>query len=70
MVLDNCEHVIGACAELADALLHACPQLRIVATSREPLGVPGEAVWRVPSLALPGARAAAAADVGQATCSS
>ncbi|MFI9065185.1 ATP-binding protein [Streptomyces sp. NPDC053429] len=44
LVLDNCEHVIGAAAELADRLLTHCPGLRVLATSREPLGVPGEAV--------------------------
>jgi predicted ATPase/DNA-binding CsgD family transcriptional regulator len=53
LVLDNCEHLIHRCAEVADALLRACPQLRIVATSREPLGVPGEVTWRVPSLPFP-----------------
>ncbi|MGW1378553.1 BTAD domain-containing putative transcriptional regulator [Streptomyces sp. NPDC002446] len=44
LVLDNCEHVVGAAAELADLLLRRCPGLTVVATSREPLGVPGEAV--------------------------
>ncbi|HXW44887.1 MAG TPA: LuxR C-terminal-related transcriptional regulator [Streptosporangiaceae bacterium] len=53
LVLDNCEHLIRWCAELADSLLRACPQLRILATSREPLGVPGEVTWRVPSLPFP-----------------
>jgi predicted ATPase len=53
LVLDNCEHLVAACAELADHLLRACARLRLLATSREPLGVVGEAVWRVPSLALP-----------------
>jgi predicted ATPase/DNA-binding CsgD family transcriptional regulator len=53
VVLDNCEHLIGACAELVDALLHACPNLRILATSREALGIGGESVWLVPSLLLP-----------------
>jgi non-specific serine/threonine protein kinase len=52
-VLDNCEHVVDACAALADALLRACPDLRVLATSREALGVAGEAPHRVPSLALP-----------------
>ncbi|MFD7444392.1 BTAD domain-containing putative transcriptional regulator [Streptomyces sp. NPDC059909] len=50
LVLDNCEHVIGAAAGLAEALLTHCPQLRILATSREPLGVPGESVRPVDSL--------------------
>ena len=53
LVLDNCEHLVTACAELADALLRACPNLRILATSREPLGIGGETVWRVPPLSLP-----------------
>lgn len=53
IVLDNCEHLIAACAELAEKLLLACPNLKIVATSREGLNVTGETSWRVPSLALP-----------------
>jgi predicted ATPase/DNA-binding CsgD family transcriptional regulator len=53
LVLDNCEHLIRSCAEVADGLLRACPQLRILATSREPLDVPGEVSWRVPSLPFP-----------------
>jgi predicted ATPase/DNA-binding CsgD family transcriptional regulator len=53
LVLDNCEHLIRPCAEVADGLLRACPQLHILATSREPLGVPGEVTWRVPSLPFP-----------------
>src|SRR5205085_10538860 len=53
LVLDNCEHLIGACATLADGLLRACPLLRILATSREPLGIGGEMAWRLPSLSLP-----------------
>ncbi len=53
LVLDNCEHLLAACADLAAALLRACPQVLILATSREGLGVPGETVWRVPSLSLP-----------------
>ncbi|MGH2370481.1 MAG: AfsR/SARP family transcriptional regulator, partial [Chloroflexota bacterium] len=55
LVLDNCEHLLDACAALADTLLRACPQLRILATSREALGMAGEATFRVPSLALPAA---------------
>ncbi|MCI3931607.1 ATP-binding protein [Streptomyces sp. AN091965] len=50
LLLDNCEHVIGAAAELAETLLTRCPDLTIVATSREPLGVPGEAVRPVEPL--------------------
>jgi non-specific serine/threonine protein kinase len=55
LVADNCEHLLSACAELADALVRACSTLRILATSQEPLGIPGEAVWHVPSLSVPGA---------------
>jgi predicted ATPase/class 3 adenylate cyclase len=53
LVLDNCEHLSGACADLVKTLTSSCPRLRILATSREPLGVPGETVWQVPSLSLP-----------------
>src|SRR6516225_8299379 len=53
VVLDNCEHLVEVCAHLADALLRGCPNLRILATSREALGVTGETVWRVPSLSVP-----------------
>jgi len=53
LVLDNCEHLVGACAELADALLHACPLLTILATSREALNIAGETVWPVPPLSVP-----------------
>jgi len=53
VLLDNCEHVIGTCAKLADVLLRGCPNLALLATSREPLGVGGERVHRVPSLGVP-----------------
>ncbi|MFG1785766.1 ATP-binding protein [Rhodococcus oryzae] len=53
LVLDNCEHVLGAVAELTQALLRACPELRILATSRELFGVDGERVLRVPPLTVP-----------------
>ena len=53
LVLDNCEHVIGACAKLADTLLRGCPGLALLTTSREPLGIDGERVFRVPSLNVP-----------------
>jgi predicted ATPase len=53
LLLDNCEHLVAACAELADRLLHACPGLRVLATSREALHIAGETTWRVPSLLLP-----------------
>ncbi|MBG6088816.1 BTAD domain-containing putative transcriptional regulator [Actinomadura viridis] len=63
LVLDNCEHLIEAAAELTHRLLAAAPQVRILATSREPLGVGGEAVWSVPPLEPP----YAAAETGPAT---
>ncbi len=53
VVLDNCEHLVDACADLARLLLESCPGLRILATSRRPLQVDGETVWRVPSMAVP-----------------
>ena len=52
VVLDNCEHLLDASAGLVEALLHTCPALSILATSREPLGVAGEVTWRIPSLSL------------------
>jgi non-specific serine/threonine protein kinase len=52
LVLDNCEHLIEACATLAEALLGECPTLRILATSRQPLGLTGETTLPVPSLSL------------------
>ncbi len=53
LLLDNCEHLLSPCAQLADALLRACPTLRILATSREALGITGETAYRLPSLSLP-----------------
>ncbi len=53
LVLDNCEHLLQACARLAEALILECPNLSILATSREALGVPGEAIFHLPSLTLP-----------------
>jgi predicted ATPase/DNA-binding SARP family transcriptional activator len=53
LVLDNCEHLLDACARLAAAVLRACPDVVVLATSREPLRVGGEVTWRTPSLALP-----------------
>ena len=50
LVLDNCEHVLDACAELAADLLSSCGSVRILATSRELLGVSGETVWRLEPL--------------------
>jgi predicted ATPase/class 3 adenylate cyclase len=55
LVLDNCEHLIDACASLAETLLRRCRSLRILCTSREGLAIPGETVWLVPSLATPDA---------------
>ncbi|WP_297698316.1 LuxR family transcriptional regulator [Mycobacterium sp.] len=52
MLLDNCEHLLDASAALITALLSGCPALALLATSREPVGVPGEVSWRVPSLSL------------------
>ncbi|HLK44461.1 MAG TPA: hypothetical protein VKT18_00670, partial [Acidimicrobiales bacterium] len=63
LVLDNCEHVIDRVAKVADVLLRSCPGVRILATSREPLGVDGERVYRVPSLSLPDEDAISLADV-------
>ena len=57
MVLDNCEHLLEPCAELAESLLRGCPELTLLLTSREPLGLSGETSWRVPSLSLPRDRA-------------
>ena len=53
LVVDNCEHMVEACAQLVDQFLHACPNLKIIASSREALGITGETVFRVPSLSLP-----------------
>jgi predicted ATPase len=53
LVLDNCEHVLDACAQMIDAVLKTCPQLTILTTSREPLNITGEAIYHVPSLGLP-----------------
>jgi predicted ATPase/class 3 adenylate cyclase len=53
IVLDNCEHLIGACAKVADAILRYCSEIRLLATSREPLGIAGETIYRVPSMSLP-----------------
>ena len=53
VLLDNCEHLIDACAKLADALLRGCPNIVLLTTSREPLGIDGEQVYRVPSMVTP-----------------
>lgn len=62
LVLDNCEHLVAASAHLASALLRGCPKLRILATSREPLGTAGEAPYRVPSLTVPDPRRVTSVD--------
>ena len=53
VMLDNCEHLAQACAEFVEQVLVSCPSVRILATSREPIGVRAETVWRVPALHLP-----------------
>jgi non-specific serine/threonine protein kinase len=53
LILDNCEHLVAACAQLSNDLLTQCPNLWILATSREPLNVGGEFVWQLPTLSLP-----------------
>lgn len=63
LMLDNCEHVIDAVAKLCDLLLRGCPKVHVLATSREPLGIDGERVYRVPSLSLPRNDADLTADV-------
>ncbi|MGQ0549733.1 MAG: tetratricopeptide repeat protein [Armatimonadota bacterium] len=63
LVLDNCEHLVAGCAEVAAALLRACPRLRILVTSREALRVGGELVWPVPSLSTPDPERPPAADI-------
>jgi DNA-binding SARP family transcriptional activator len=55
LILDNCEHVVAAVAELVGTLLARCSELRVLATSREPLGVPGELQWPIPPMASPAA---------------
>ena len=59
LLLDNCEHLLGAAADFAGAVLEGCPGVRVLATSREPFRIPGEVVWRVPSLELPDPQASA-----------
>jgi predicted ATPase/DNA-binding CsgD family transcriptional regulator len=66
VVLDNCEHVVAAAAQLAEQLLVDCPRLVLLATSREPLGVAGEVVFRIPPLGLPAEDGLAALAVSEA----
>jgi predicted ATPase/class 3 adenylate cyclase len=56
LLFDNCEHLIDACAGLADALLRGCPEVKILPSSREALGLTGEVAFRVPPLSLPDSR--------------
>ena len=53
LFLDTCEHVLAECASLVEALLQACPHLHLLGTSREPIAVVGETVWRVAALSSP-----------------
>jgi predicted ATPase len=62
LILDNCEHLVEGCAHFTEVLLKSCPGLKILATSREPIGVLGEALYRVPSLGLPGSQELLALD--------
>jgi predicted ATPase/class 3 adenylate cyclase len=66
IVLDNCEHLIDACAKTADAIVRRCPRVHLVATSREPLGINGETIYRVPSLSLPGSESPVAPESSDA----
>jgi predicted ATPase/class 3 adenylate cyclase len=63
LILDNCEHLVMESARLAEAVLRACPDLRVLATSRESLEIAGEASWRVPPLSLPDAQQQALQDL-------
>jgi non-specific serine/threonine protein kinase len=53
LILDNCEHLLEACARLSHDLLLAAPELHLLATSREPLGIPGEVLYRLGALTIP-----------------
>ena len=66
VVLDNCEHLVGACATLVGALLRACPQVRVLATSREPLAIAGEVTFALAPLPVPAVGARSASAVGAA----
>ncbi len=66
LVLDNCEHLIAACASVCQQLLASAPGLSVLATSREPLRVAAEAVWQVPPLALPPAEATGLDEITEA----
>jgi predicted ATPase/class 3 adenylate cyclase len=64
IVLDNCEHLVDACAKTADVILRHCPRVHLLATSREPLGIAGETIYRVPPMSLPPPGDTAAPAVG------
>ena len=66
IILDNCEHVVAACAELVSVLARSCPDMSVLATSRQPLAIDGETVWEVPPLGLPDVTAGSADDILQA----
>jgi len=66
VVLDNCEHVVGACADLVDELLWSCPGVTVLATSREQLALDGETTWVVPPLSVPDQQARSAEAIGAA----
>ena len=68
LILDNCEHLIEACAQLANALLRAAPHLKILATSREALRITGETAYHLPSLPLPDSQAASLEALAQNDC--
>jgi predicted ATPase/class 3 adenylate cyclase len=65
ILLDNCEHLVDAAAKFCERVIQHCPRVRILATSREPLGIDGERAYRVPSLSLPAADADSAADLAR-----
>ena len=66
LVLDNCEHVLDACSRLVDTLIRSCPNVQVLASSREGLGIAGELTYRIPSLSLPDPKQAVTVDnVGQ-----
>lgn len=64
IILDNCEHMTGSCADLVNKLLSSCGNLKILVTSREPLNIKGETIWRVPPLSYPAAGSIASTEAG------
>ena len=65
LVLDNCEHVLDTTSELVELILRWCPNVHVLATSREPLGIPAEVVWSVPPLPVPASRDEPLASLGE-----